>query len=234
MKTRLLPKFAALIVGSLMFNTAQASTLTIDNFSKSQTVTDRGNTAGPTSNLLNSISGTDLLNASRTLIAESAFGKTAYKTTVDIKDGDLKISNNVGSAVLASVLWRFAATDFTAFGDALTLEVKEHDLKPTEHLGIEMIANGTSSTGIKSFSGIGEFMVNFTDFLQPITLSSVNSLRINFTGPAAWDGEFGTLSITRRIAPEISSIPLPPSVLLMATSLVGLLTVSRSKSHKNA
>ena len=235
MKIQLLPQFAsALILGSLMFNAAHASTFTIDNFSMSQTVTDRGDTPGSTSNFLNPISGTDLVDASRTLIAESAFGTEANKTKIKITAGDLKISNNDDSAVLASVLWRFAATDFTVFGDALTLQVKDHDLKPTEHLGIELIANGTSSTGIKSFTGVGEFMVNFADFLQPITLASVNSLRINFTGPAAWDGKFGALSITHHMAPQISSIPLPPSLWLMATSLVGLLTFSRSKSQQGA
>jgi hypothetical protein len=214
------------ITSSVLFiNAAQADILTIDSFTQSQKITDRGDTASNSQNLQSAIAGSDIENTSRLLIAEASFGKAAYKTTVETKEGSLKISNNPDSAVLAAVKWSFQPINFKDYGDTLALEVKDIDL----NVGIEVIINDLYSSGIKSFSGAGSFEVGFSEFLQPSLFNSVSSLRFNFTGPASWDGQFGPLKVINRSTPEIGSVPLPPAYILMASSLFGLVSISRSK-----
>lgn len=214
------------VISSLLFvNAAQANILTIDSFIQSQKITDRGNTIGASQNSQTVIAGSDIENISRLLIAEAAFGNIAHKTTVESKAGALTISNNPDSAVLAGVKWSFQPLNFKNYGNTLALEVKDVDL----NVGIEVIVNDLYSSGIKSFSGAGSFEVGFSEFLQPNLFNSVSSLRLNFTGPASWDGQFGPLTVINRSTPEIGSVPLPPSFILMASSLFGLVSISRLK-----
>lgn len=228
LKTSLLKiGYTLAISGSMLFvNAVQANILTIDSFTHSQKITDRGDTASDTQNLQSAIAGSDIDNTSRLLIAKATFGDETYKTTVGIKDGILKISNNPDSAVLAAVKWSFQPTNFKDYGDTLALEVKDIDLNV---VGIEVIINDLHSSGIKSFSGAGSFEIGFSEFLQPNLFNSVSSLRLNFTGPASWDGQFGPLTVINRSTPQIGSVPLPPAYILMASSLFGLVSISRSK-----
>ena len=215
------------VSSSLLFvNAAQANILTIDSFTQSQKVTDRGDTVSASQNSQTAISGSDIENISRLLIAEARFGNIAHKTTVETKAGALTISNSSDSAVLAGVKWSFQPINFKNYGDTLALEVKDTDLNL---VGIEVIINDLYSSGIKNFIGSGSFEVGFSEFLQPNLFNSVSSLRLNFTGPASWDGQFGPLTVINRSTPEIGSVPLPPAYLLMASSLFGLVSISRSK-----
>lgn len=212
-------------VSSLFFNLAQARVLTIDNYTQSQDVLDRGDTTNDTRNAQNGIAGSDLENIDRLLIAESAFGKRGYKTKLEVTEGLLNISNNDSSAVLASILWNFEPIDFTGYGDTLVFEIKKLNLG----VNVEFIVNGISSSGVKSFTELGDVEFSFSDFLQPNLFKTVNSLRMDFTGPSSWDGSFGPLSVVNR-SPQVGSVPLPSSLVLMASALVGLITISRSRN----
>lgn len=215
----------AISSGLLFVNVAQADILTIDSFTQSQKIIDYGDTAGASQNSQSVTSGSDIANTTRLLIAEATFGDEDYKTTVAVKNGILKISNDPDSAVLAAVKWSFQPVNFNAYGNTLALEVNDVDL----NVGIEVIVNDLYSSGIKSFSGTGSFEVGFSEFLQPNLFNSVSSLRLNFTGPASWDGQFGPLTVINRSTPEVGSVPLPPSFVLMASSLFGLVSISRLK-----
>lgn len=218
----------ALGINSLLFQPAHAGILTLDNFSHAQQIVDNGKTPGASSNSLNNLTGTDLHTVTRQFIAEASNGKQAYQTKIDIKpdSGIMAISNDPKSAVLASVFWSFQPIDFTEHGDTLSFDIKQLNLG----VNIEFIVNGISSSGIKSFTDAGNVEVSFNDFSQPSQFGNISSLRLNFTGPGSWDGQFGPLSIVNRSTPEtIGSVPLPPSFLLMASSLIGLVTIPRSK-----
>lgn len=215
----------AISSGLLFMNVAQADILTIDSFTQSQKIMDYGDTTGASQNSKPAISGSDIEHTTRLLIAEAAFGDEDYKTTIAVKSGILKISNDPDSAVLAGLKWSFQPINFKNYGDTLALEVKDVDL----NVGIEVIINDLYSSGIKSFSGAGSFEVGFNEFSQPNVFNSVSSLRLNFTGPASWDGQFGPLTVVNRSTPEIGSVPLPPAFILMASSLFGLVSISRLK-----
>ncbi|MCQ8182497.1 hypothetical protein NP603_15350 [Methylomonas sp. SURF-1] len=198
---------------------ANASVLTIDNFSHAQTAIDRGNSVGsPTT--VNQLTGTDLTNASRTFIALAS--GTTYANKEEIVSGGnvLKITNGGTSAGTASIVWNFDPVNFTAHGNAILLEILSIDLG----VEVEMVANGTSSSGVKSFSGPGNFWLGFDAFSNPAVFSSVNSFRLNFSGPAAWDGQFRVLATT-------TPVPLPPAFLLMGSALLGALGIRRIKSR---
>lgn len=218
-----------LAITSLLFNPAQASILVVDNFSHEQKVVDLGNSVGATSAITDTtLAGTDLDNVTREFIAEAKYGKKQYQTKIEVRhDGaGLSVSNDHKSAVLASILWNFEPIDFTGYGDTLVFEIKKLNLG----VNVEFIVNGISGSGVKSFTELGDVEFSFSDFLQPNLFKTVNSLRLNFTGPSSWDGTFGALSVVNRSTPQVGSVPLPSSMLLMASALVGLITLSRSRN----
>ncbi|PPD32658.1 MAG: hypothetical protein CTY19_11050 [Methylomonas sp.] len=217
----------ALAISSFLFQPAHAGILMLDNFNHQQVIVDYGNTFGATSNTLDNITGTDLHDVTRQFIAEASFGKISYQTKIDVKQdsGELAISNDPRSAVLASVLWNFQPIDLTSHGDTLLFDIKKLNL----NVNIEFIVNGVSSSGIKNFTEVGDVEFSFSDFSQPEQFGNVSSLRLNFSGPGSWDGQFGALSILNRSPELVGSVPLPPSFILMASSLIGLVTITRSK-----
>lgn len=222
---------ALLLIGGFTCSSyGYANTLTIDSFTDAQSVTDRGDSPGSTANTLEGLTGTDLTHASRTFTALATAGRSTYKEDIVSgydKDSDkylLKVSNGPHSAGTASILWNFDAIDFTQHGNAILLDVLAID----QNVNVEMVVNGTASTGIKNFSGTGNFNMDFGSFTNSNEFKNVHSLSLNFTGPAAWDGQFRILTTS---APAFTTaVPLPPAFALMGSALIGVLGFVRRKT----
>ena len=208
-----------LISGAIFSQPGFTDILTIDNFTDVQTVKDRGNTIGATTNTLSTLTGTSLTNVTRVFEAE-ATETGDYSTYIGIrsKNNLLAIGNSDSSSGKASIKWTFDPIDFTQFGNAILLEVVDIDL----NVNAEMIVNGIASSGIKNFSAADNFLVNFNNFSNSDAFSNVNSFRLNFSGPVAWDGQFRLLTTT-------TPVPLPSAYLLLGSALFGLIGVSRRK-----
>jgi hypothetical protein len=75
--TKLELTLIALILSFGISNAGNASGFLLDDFSHAQSVLDKGNTVGATSNSVVGLSGTALQNASRTFTAEATTGGTS-------------------------------------------------------------------------------------------------------------------------------------------------------------
>ncbi|AMK76150.1 MULTISPECIES: hypothetical protein [Methylomonas] len=207
-----------LSAGLALSGQSQANTLTIDDFSHSQSVMDDGGSTGSTSDTVSALTGTDLSNASRTFIAEASGDRFANTTEIVSGDNQLIISNDGRSAGSASILWNFDALDLTAHGNAIQLEVLAIDLG----VNVEMVANGSSSSGIKTFTGNNNYLVSFSDFTNPAAFANLHSFRLNFTGPEKRDGQFRLLTTT-------TPVPVPAAFGLMSSALLGFIATARRK-----
>lgn len=212
-----------LIVG-IAGQSAFANVLVLDNFSDYQRVSDDGDDAGSTSGSVYALTGSGLTQVSRTFVGEATASDSGSEITIKSQNGLLKIANGPASAGQASILWNFDPVDFTKFGTGLLLQVVKIDLD----VNAEIIVNGIASSGIKTFTGIDDFLVNFNDFSNNAVFSSASSLRLNFSGPLAWDGQFKFLMDATPRA-TIASVPVPAAYILMGSALFGLVGVSRKK-----
>lgn len=202
-----------------------AGVLTLDDFSQYQRLNDEGDEPGATSDTVTVLTGTGLSNVSRTFIGEATTSDSGSKITIKSQNGLLKIDNGPASAGQASILWNFDPVDLTKFGTGLLLEVSRIDL----NVSAEIIVNGVAGSGAKTFTGVDDFLVHFDDFSNSDVFSSISSLRLNFSGPLAWDGQFRLLLDGTRRA-TVTSVPLPTAYLLMGSALLGLIGVSRKKT----
>lgn len=201
-----------------------ASVLTLDDFSLYQRVSDDGSEPGVASDTVSILAGTGLSNVSRTFIGEATASDSGSKITIKSQNGLLKIANGPASAGFASIVWNFDPVDFTKFATGLRLEVAKIDL----NVSAEIIVNEIAGSGVKKFTGTDDFLIQFSDFSNSGAFSSVSSLRLNFSGPLAWDGQFrffldGTPPAT------VTSVPVPAAYLLMGSALLGLIGVSRRR-----
>jgi len=221
MQTQYLKKYLSLILLTIalaLSSQGQANPLTIDNFTHSQTVFDRGDSTGASTNTMTNLTGTDLANASRTFIAEATVDSFANKEEIVSGESLLKISNAAGSAGTASILWSFDPINLNTHGNAILLKVLAIDL----NVNVEMVANDTSSSGVKIFGATTDFLVSFNDFTNPAVFANLRSFRLNFTGPEAWDGQFQLLTTT-------TPVPIPAAFSLMGSALLGFIAASRRK-----
>ncbi|QPK63356.1 hypothetical protein IVG45_21565 [Methylomonas sp. LL1] len=221
--------FSAIVLFSavLFSNLGYADTLMIDGFTHDQSITDLGSSLGSTGNTVNSLTGTDLINASRTFSAHATGSGLFAWEKITSEDGVLRIANGSRSAGDASIGWTFDPIDFTRYGNAILLEVKSIDLD----VKVEMIANGISSSGLKTYNTAGDFLINFSDFSNSGVFSKINSFSMNFSGPRAWDGQFRLLTTTNQL-PSLNTstpVPLPPAFVMMGSVLLGYLGVSRRR-----
>ncbi|MBS3963071.1 MAG: hypothetical protein KGZ80_01025 [Methylomonas sp.] len=209
------------------------SAFVIDDFSASQRVTDRGNTPGASSSILSNLTGTELGNASRTLVAEATGGKMANTTRIEIKEGGLMLSNSAGSSGRVILDWHFDAIDFNRFGNALTLRVNSIENRPLDpSVTAEIIINGASRSGVKAIShGAGDLSFHLADFSDRIAMTTASNLRLDLGGPLGWDARFGTLAFASTVHPDMApaSVPLPPAFYTMAAALLGFVGLSRRK-----
>lgn len=212
-----------LILG-LAGNLAFADVLTLDNFYDYQRVSDDGDELGSTSGTVYPLGRTGLSHVTRTMMAEASESDSGSDITIKSQNGLLKISNGPASAGRASILWNFDPVDLTKFGSGLLLEVVWIDLD----VNAEIIVNGLASSGVRTFAGMDDFLVSFSDFSNSAVFSNVSSLRLNFSGPLAWDGQFRFM-LTGMPQATIASVPVPAAFILMASGLFGLFGVSRKR-----
>lgn len=214
-----------LITGTAFSSYGNASPLIIDDFTQTQMVTDRGNSVAATISTTNILTGTDLTNASRTFTALATAATYANKETIASGGNLLSISNSAGSSGTATILWNFDSVNFTSSSNTILLDVVtiNHDFN------VEMIANGTSSSGVKNFNATGNYLINFNDFTNSSVFTNMNSLSLIFTGPLTWGGEFKLLTAMQPVEAPVTAVPLPPALALMGSALLGLMGISRKK-----
>lgn len=225
-------RFIKLAVSSLLFSSSltisaptQAATFVIDNFTDFQSITDIGTGAGTSSApLALSAAASDLTGIERTLLATATGGGFGNQEIIVGEPGGpgtgglLAISNNTYSAGTALITWdNFATINFTAFANAILLEVVAIDL----NVAVEMIVNGASTSGLQAFAGSGNFFVDFSTFSDPNAFDAVTQFQLIFTGPVAWDGQF------RLLAAETTTVPEPSTLLLMGFGAISLRTARK-------
>lgn len=222
---------SVLIVSMTLSSFSHASVLIIDDFSNKQSILDKGITVGSTSKTLQNINGSGLTNVSRTFIAEAPDASIG-REYIDAGDYSLRISNNSSSPGIASVQWDFDPFDFTSYAHDIRLEVLNINNDPNVSVSVEMIVNGVSSSGTKTFSKTGDILFAFNDFTNPAVFNEINSLRLNFAGTAAWNSKF---RFTPIISTEgsLTTVPLPTSFVLMGSVLLGFIGISRKSTPRS-
>ncbi len=214
-----------LVVGMALSSFSHASVVMIDDFSDIQSVTDFGVTQDSTSKTLSNVNGTSLVNVSRTFIAKASNRISAIES-IETKENSLSISNNSTSTGIASIQWDFEPFDFTGYANEMSLAVLYIDQNPNISVSVEMVVNGVSRSGLKTFSKTGDISFAFNDFTNSAVFAEVNSLRLNFSGTQAWDAIF---RFSAMAAPQggLTAVPLPTSLVLMGSVLLGFIGVSR-------
>ena len=194
---------------------AQALPLLIDNFTQVQRVMDWGGDGSATSSIVNPLTGTDLVNATRTVSAQ-ATGTENENEQVIIGGNVLSIANTSGSSGTASIDYNFNHTDFTANGTAFLLKVIAIDLGVQVNMSIN---NGAAYSGFQAFTGVGDFYKTYATFSGDTTqFTHVNNLRLDFKGVPAWDGRFQLF--TADVPP--SNVPEPAVMSLLVFGLASL------------
>ena len=216
-----------LAMGTLVSASANASILAIDNFTHFQSVMDRGLTPGSASNTEVNLTGTDLTHASRSIVAQ-ANGTTRSDTEAVISGaGYLDVLNGGYSNGNLSITWNFDPVNFTNYGNSIQMEVLNID----HSVDVEMIINGSASSGVKTISELGKMLVDFSAFTSN-EVSNVSSLRLNFSSLQVWDLRFKLQTATTVTSiPPISStpVPVPAASILMGSALLGLVGISRKQ-----
>lgn len=219
-----------LLLSVLVISTNVHAIFLIDDFTDYQIVSDSGTAPGTGSApLALSSTASSLVGIQRTLFSDATGGGFGDQTILIGEPGGpgtggmLAVSNNTFSAGTATITWvGFTTSDFTAFSNAILLEVIAIDL----NVNVEMIVNGNtltpSTSGLHKFSGPGDFFVNFATFSDPLAFQAVSQFQLKFTGPTAWDGQFRLLAANTR-----HEIPEPAMLFLIGLGLLGLRAVRK-------
>ena len=177
----------------------------IDDFTDFQAATNE--TQGPLG-----VNGSQLSNLARTLTATPSLNA---ETEVVVESGALSIANNSDSTGTASIYYSFDPVDLTVGSDALVLDLDFIDLFHE----IQIIANNSSVYGFANLTGVGEYLIGFSQFTNPLVFKQLTSLELKFRGDKAWDAVYGALS-TNTTVPE-------PSVIALLS--LGLMVLSRTQ-----
>ncbi len=177
----------------------------IDDFTDFQVATNE--TQGPVG-----VNGSELSNLTRTLTATPSLNA---ETEGVVESGALSIANNSDSTGTASIYYSFDSIDLTAGSDAFVLNLDFIDLFHE----IQIIANNSSVYGFASFSGVGQYLIGFSQFTNPLVFTQLTSLELKFRGDKAWDAVYGGLSTN-------TTVPEPSAVVLWS---LGLMLLSRTR-----
>lgn len=207
--------------------------LIIDNFTDNQQIKDDLISGGASNGSMTlSASATSLTNARRTLTAlangipnNSTDGaKRAINTLISAEDGILSFSNSEKSTGNASIVYdNFGIINFTNHADTFLIEILGIDLNAE----LELVINGTSSSGFRSFNSTGNFYIDFSDFGTPSELTSVQNLAMNIKGDKALDFDFNFSATNKITTADASTVPEPSIFGLFAIGLWGFGIVKR-------
>ena len=212
-------KFIA-AAAALLLSAASQAAFVVDNFTDDDDVLATANFTVTGSAV--PLFGTSLTSATRTFSATSS-GPPAAKEeiTAGISFGSvLAISNNAFSTGTARVIYNFDSIDLAAIGPAIILDVLSIDL----NVSVNIIGNGTSSSGFQTFAGPGQFFKNFSGFSDPTQFTHLTSLELDFKGPKSWDGTFSFLTVDTP-----GRTPEPGSIALVGLAGLGLVAARRRK-----
>ncbi len=194
------------LIWILLIHNGHAALL-IDDFNDFQYATN--GVDGPMS-----ITGTQLTHLTRTLTA-SASANQGAETEVVAEGGGLSISNNTDSSGVASIYYSFDLIDLTVVADALLFNIGFNDIGHE----IQVLANNSAVYGFTSVSGVGSYLIEFSQFTNPWVFKQLTSLELRFQGEQAWDVLYGSFSASTTSVPE-------PSVLALLS--MGLMLLSRA------
>ncbi len=207
----IIPKLSitVLMLALALFTHNAESGIVIDNFSDFQAI-DNGSD-GP-----RGITGTDLINAQRTLTATAS--SSTSTTEVVVEDGLLTIYNTIASKGTASIYYTFNSINLSAFANALQFTAMSVDHPGNE---VKIIANNSSSFVLPNFTG-DQHSINFSQFSDASVFTQLNSLRLQFQGPETWNAGFSSLTTVSKTVPE-------PSLTALFT--IGLIAIG-SLTHR--
>lgn len=227
-------KLTLFLVTLSVFSVTTQAALVIDDFTDQQSITDNANSGATTSSPF-VISGTELGAGTRRTLSAEVAGSGAAKTEIDIVDmngaapggGLMGISNNsFSTGGTASLFWDgFTPNNFTAVGNAILLKVISIDLGVT----VEMIINGTASSGIQSFTGPGDFFVLFSNFTNPSAFNAATSVELKFSGARPWDGQFSLL-----VVDDPATVPEPSVLVLMLSAFTAAGVMAKHRKKKQS
>lgn len=206
---------ALAIVGAFAVGTANA--LTIDDFSTDQSVAVTS--AAPAADNNNVVAG---IGNPRNLMVDKTVGPAggANGAFADVIGGALSMANGPTTESTITVTWSAIAAanaDFTDAGQSTGIFFSLPD--PIDNdLTVTFTANGTSTYSVTFPNGSAgnDFFAPFSEFDDPSVFTSMSTLSIAFTGPAAWDANIDL--VETRPTP----VPVPGTLALFGLGLAGL------------
>lgn len=234
MKTKLL---ATLVGGAALAlpSMASAVTLQIDDFSEgvqNLVVFSSTSTAAPEVGPFASIlGGYRELSAVFTKGAGAPGGLPAAVVVDAGGTNTLGISTPPEWTVVTTLTWdgpgtgSFAATDFTAFGDAIAVDVIFADLNgSTIEFDLTDSSNNTS-TLTKVINSPGLFSFSFVDFAGAADLTQISKVVMVINGVNSFDGQFDIVGITNSV-PE----PMTAGLGLLSMGALGAFATRRRQA----
>jgi hypothetical protein len=220
MKTQVKSMVAGVMLVGAMAATSQAhASLLIDDFTMDQSVTDTTATVGATSSTVNPLTGTDLINAERTITALSELApgsaiNPASKEEVTIGFGILEANNTTNSIGAVHLNYNFNSTDFSAGATAILLKVLSADLTALDNIQLKLsVNNGSAFTAYQTLN-TANFSQSFASFSGSTDFTHVTNLSLDFIGNKGWDGQFQLLTTNQ--------IPEPATLGLIGLGLAGI------------
>ena len=210
-------------VAALLAGAAHAAPITIDDFNTAQEVNDStANGTAVSSSETYTIDGNEFTRTISVDQTEHTSPDPALFSTANIGFGTLKLSNDSQTNSMISASYEIDSLVDDVFGSSeLTLDVIFTDASVGEVFTIMGFLND-ELIGSETFTGAGSL-----SFDLPELLASGNTLRLQFTGGAAFDAELGPVVL------QVNGIPVPEPGALGLFGL-GLLALAGARRRKVA